>query len=177
MLFRSGEGYESTDWYNEVVRPWAPQQQYNLNVRGGTDKARYFASLGYLNEGGIWRSNSSNFQRFNTLPFSSDLSPAMHVGNLAKTISTHESLAGQKFIGQSGNTYNSYCSAKDMTAWGLGAFRGLCPEEPTKRGGYYAASVAYYGRTTDLSTAQGEQKLSTYAVALTSPQRDRKSVV
>lgn len=104
-----------------------------------------------------------------TPPFSSDLSPAMHVGNLAKTISTHEGLAGQKFIGQSGNTYNSYCSAKDMTAWGLGAFRGLCPEEPTKRGGYYAASVAYYGRTTDLSTAQGEQKLSTYAVALASP--------
>jgi len=83
-----GEGYESTDWYNEVVRPWAPQQQYNLNVRGGTDKARYFASLGYLNEGGIWRSNNSNFQRFN---FRSNMDIQITDG-----LSASLSLSGQK---------------------------------------------------------------------------------
>lgn len=60
-----GEGYENTNWYDEVVRSWAPQQQYNLNIRGGSEKIRYFASLGYLNENGIWSSNCTNYQRFN----------------------------------------------------------------------------------------------------------------
>lgn len=107
--------------------------------------------------------------------FKTDLSPAMHVGNLAKTISDAEGLTGKKYIGQSGAdandplVYDGYCSAKDMTSWGLGTFRGLCPEEPTKRGGYYAASVAYYGKINDLNPAKGEQKLTTYAVALASP--------
>lgn len=83
-----GEGYESTDWYDEVVRPWAPQQQYNLNVRGGTEKASYFASLGYLNEGGMWRTNSSNFQRFN---FRSNMDV-----KITDALSASLSLSGQK---------------------------------------------------------------------------------
>lgn len=83
-----GEGFENTDWYNEVVRPWAPQQQYNLNVRGGSEKARYFASLGYLNEGGMWRSNSSNYQRFN---FRSNMDI-----QITDALSASMSLSGQK---------------------------------------------------------------------------------
>ena len=101
--------------------------------------------------------------------FAGDLAPEMHVGNLAKTISEAEGLSGKRFIGESGTASDGYCSAKNMTAWGLGAFRGLCPEEPTKRGGYYAASVAYYGKINDLNAAEGDQKVTTYAVALASP--------
>ena len=83
-----GEGYESTDWYDEVVRPWAPQQQYNINVRGGSEKAHYFASLGYLNEGGIWRTNSTNYQRFN---FRSNMDI-----QITDALSVALSLSGQK---------------------------------------------------------------------------------
>lgn len=60
-----GEGYESYDWYNETVKSWSPQQQYNLNVRGGGDKLKYFSSVGYLNQNGMWKSNSSSYNRFN----------------------------------------------------------------------------------------------------------------
>ena len=40
----------------------------------------------------------------------------------------------------------------------------------TKKGGYYSAGIAYYGHETDLSsTADDDQKLTTYTVGLASP--------
>ncbi|ABA58732.1 fimbrial assembly protein [Nitrosococcus oceani ATCC 19707] len=87
---------------------------------------------------------------------------------LADTISSHEpEVAGSHFIGQSGTNADGTPSAKDVTS--LGDIRGLSPEEPTKLGGYYSASVAYFGHINDLHSADGEQKMSTFAVALASP--------
>ncbi len=60
-----GPGYEGTDWYDLVTRPWAPQQQYNVNAHGGNDRIRYFGSLGYLKQGGLWSKNSTNYEKFN----------------------------------------------------------------------------------------------------------------
>jgi len=51
----------------------------------------------------------------------------------------------------------------------FGNIRGLSPEEPTKGGTYYSASVARFGRNNDLNAAPNPQNLSTYAVALASP--------
>jgi TonB-linked SusC/RagA family outer membrane protein len=71
--FKSGTAdkyyYPDVDWWAEMVRKATPQQQYNLNVSGGTKSARYFVSAGYLNQEGIFKteSNSTNFgfKRFN----------------------------------------------------------------------------------------------------------------
>lgn len=73
----------------------------------------------------------------------------------------------QVFIGQSGATSDGAPTPKTVTSFGN--IRGLSPEEPTKRGGYYAASVAHFGRTNDISSAQGTQNVQTFAVALASP--------
>ncbi|WP_162618713.1 TonB-dependent receptor [Pedobacter yulinensis] len=55
----------SADWFNSTIRRNAPQFQHNLNVDGGTEAVRYFFSLGYLNQDAIWKSNSTNFKRYN----------------------------------------------------------------------------------------------------------------
>ncbi len=55
----------STDWYGLVVRDRAPQMQHNLSASGGTDKIRYFMSLGYYDEQGIWKSGDLNYKRYN----------------------------------------------------------------------------------------------------------------
>jgi type IV pilus assembly protein PilY1 len=47
--------------------------------------------------------------------------------------------------------------------------RGLSPEEPTKKGTYYTASVARFAHLNDVNAAQNAQKVSTYAIALASP--------
>jgi len=98
--------------------------------------------------------------------FTGDLT-GMNVDTLGDTIFSEEGLSGQFYIGQSGATYNCACTAKSIN--GFGDIRGLCPEEPTKQGSYYSASVAYYGRTHDISAADEDQKVLTYAVGLASP--------
>jgi len=71
------------------------------------------------------------------------------------------------FIGEVGGVTDGAPTKK--TASTFGNIRGLAPEEPTKGGTYYSASVARYARITDISDAAGQQNLSTYAIALASP--------
>ncbi len=99
--------------------------------------------------------------------FSGDLS-GFSARSLGDTIWRHEvGGARQHFIGQSGSLYDGAPTAKTVTSFG--SIRGLAPEEPTKEGGYYSASATYFGFTNDLSPAEGDQKVRSYAVALASP--------
>ena len=70
------------------------------------------------------------------------------------------------FIGEVGGVTNGAPTAK--TASTFGNIRGLSPEEPTKGGTYYSASVARYGRITSINAAS-TQNISTYSIALASP--------
>mgnify|MGYP000057937392 FL=1 len=65
--YRTGSdpiNYPSTDWYAETVRKVAPKQQHNLNINGGSEKIRYFFSLGYLDQESILKS-TQEFKRYN----------------------------------------------------------------------------------------------------------------
>ncbi|MDO9634334.1 MAG: TonB-dependent receptor [Paludibacter sp.] len=56
--FRLGQDpylYPDVNWYNEVVKPFALQEKYNMNISGGTQNVKYFVSLGYLNQGGMFK--------------------------------------------------------------------------------------------------------------------------
>lgn len=57
--------YPDTDWYNVLVRDWAPQQQHNLSVRGGTERIKYFGFLGYNNQQSMWKENGGDYKRYN----------------------------------------------------------------------------------------------------------------
>ena len=54
-----------TNWFDVVTRELAPMSQQNLNIRGGSEAVRYFASLGYLDQGTIWQSGDYGYERFN----------------------------------------------------------------------------------------------------------------
>ena len=54
-----------TDWYNEVMRSTAPQQQHNVSIQGGTDVVDYFVNVGYNSQGSFFKTNSSNYDRYN----------------------------------------------------------------------------------------------------------------
>lgn len=54
-LYKSGEDpifHPSNDWIHELIKPFSFQQSYNANMSGGTEKVRYFTSLGYFNQSG-----------------------------------------------------------------------------------------------------------------------------
>ena len=71
------------------------------------------------------------------------------------------------FIGETPTLNDGAPTAKSASSFSN--IRGLAPEEPTKTGTYYSASVARYGRVTDINAAASSQNLMTYAVALASP--------
>jgi TonB-linked SusC/RagA family outer membrane protein len=54
-----------TDWYGEIMRNTAAQQQHNISIQGGTDRIDYFVNLGYNNQGSFFKTNSSNYERYN----------------------------------------------------------------------------------------------------------------
>jgi type IV pilus assembly protein PilY1 len=97
----------------------------------------------------------------------------LNVSQLGDTIWAGEFGAGtekQIFIGQSGNVADGAPTAKTVRSFGN--IRGLAPEEPTKQGSYYSASVAYHGRRLNLRTlnnSAGNVNVNTFAVALASP--------
>ncbi|MDB5250249.1 MAG: SusC/RagA family TonB-linked outer membrane protein [Segetibacter sp.] len=57
--------FPNTDWYNELTRDWAPSQQHNLSVRGGSDRIRYYGFLGYLDQKTMWKTGGGDYKRYN----------------------------------------------------------------------------------------------------------------
>ncbi len=63
--------FPHVDWWDETIQT-GYQQSYNANVRGGTSYVKYFVSMGYLNDGDIFKSEknelfdpSFKYQRYN----------------------------------------------------------------------------------------------------------------
>jgi TonB-linked SusC/RagA family outer membrane protein len=56
------DGWGNTNWYEETFGAGA-NRQYNVNASGGTDKIKYFTSLGYFNQTG--NVQNFNYDRFN----------------------------------------------------------------------------------------------------------------
>ncbi|ADF53800.1 putative outer membrane protein, probably involved in nutrient binding [Zunongwangia profunda SM-A87] len=64
--------YGNRDLYAEQFGDLAPQTQLNFNINGGTERVRYFVSLGYFSQKGITSATDyygantgSNFRRYN----------------------------------------------------------------------------------------------------------------
>lgn len=64
-LERYKAGIGTTDWYKETLQTSIPQMYHNLSVSGGVDRIKYFFSLGYTDQAGIYKSNDYSFQRYN----------------------------------------------------------------------------------------------------------------
>ena len=62
-MFGSGADrdlYPDTDWLSEMLREHTYNMRYTLNVRGGTDRARYFVSGAFYQENGIFKEGKQN---------------------------------------------------------------------------------------------------------------------
>ncbi|MCF8030670.1 MAG: hypothetical protein K9K39_07225 [Desulfohalobiaceae bacterium] len=101
------------------------------------------------------------------------------VGSASEQLNA-EAIGDEIFSNEFNGTQNRFIGCSDCASHGdyscspksvdsLGDIRGLCPDEPTKQGSYYSASVAHYGRTNDLNNVQGNQTITNYMVGLSSP--------
>lgn len=63
--------YPDTDWMDMLFKSSAPQTQGNVNISGGTERVRYFVSMGMLNQKGFFKNHDTrydanfNFNRYN----------------------------------------------------------------------------------------------------------------
>lgn len=60
--YKKGAG---TNWYDEVVRSSIPQMYHNLSVSGGSASVKYYFSLGYTYQEGIYKSNDYDYSKYN----------------------------------------------------------------------------------------------------------------
>ena len=73
--FRLGDDpimYPNVNWYDYLMNKVAIQTQHNVNVSGGTKDIRYFVSLGFLYQNGLFKkmegldyNNNYNYTRYN----------------------------------------------------------------------------------------------------------------
>jgi TonB-linked SusC/RagA family outer membrane protein len=52
--------YPNVDWYDEVLESYAPAQRYNVSVRGGTKRMRYYASGEFYDQKGMIKNLSED---------------------------------------------------------------------------------------------------------------------
>ncbi|MGC4232984.1 MAG: TonB-dependent receptor [Niabella sp.] len=76
QLYRDGTdpyGHPNINWYDQLIRKSTPMTTNNLDISGGTERVKYFLSLGYLNQQGLLKpinaegdiNNNYNFDRYN----------------------------------------------------------------------------------------------------------------
>jgi TonB-linked SusC/RagA family outer membrane protein len=60
-----GSLYHGYDWSDALMRDWTPQQQHNINASGGSEKVKYFVSVGFTDQASNFKSGDYNFNRYN----------------------------------------------------------------------------------------------------------------
>jgi TonB-linked SusC/RagA family outer membrane protein len=111
-LVGTTDEFPNVDWWDQVIQP-GYQQQYNINVRGGTEFMKYFVSLGYLNDGDIFKTEENDlfdprfyYKRYNwRANFDLNLTPTSKLSvNLAGSYA-HRNSAGYRIDGNSEDGY------------------------------------------------------------------------
>ena len=63
--YKNGEpGYQDWDWIDMYLNDVVPSQNHTVSVRGGSEKVRYFTSLGYNEDNGLLNNDVQYYRRY-----------------------------------------------------------------------------------------------------------------
>lgn len=62
--FRNGTR-RTTDWNSLLFSDFSPQTQHDISISGGTEKTKYYVSMGYFYQEGFFRSGDLNYDKIN----------------------------------------------------------------------------------------------------------------
>jgi TonB-linked SusC/RagA family outer membrane protein len=65
-LFEDGTdpwNYPNTDWFGEVLKPWSGQNHMNASLAGGSDKWKYYLSLGTKSQDGFYKNSATKYRQ------------------------------------------------------------------------------------------------------------------
>ena len=95
----------NTNWIKVLYPGWAPQQQHNISVSGGSDKTSFIGSIGVFDQKGILKQANSDYQRINpSLKINTEATPWLSL-NLKTTL--NHIASNNPTAPQNGNS-NSY---------------------------------------------------------------------
>ncbi len=57
--------YPNTDWFDDTFKEWATQSRHNLSITGGSEKIKYFSSIGYSDQDAIYKNSANRYQQYN----------------------------------------------------------------------------------------------------------------
>jgi len=65
--FRDGSDpkYLNTNWFDASIRKYAPQQNHNITLSGGSDAVKYYGYFGYNTQETILKKNGGYYDRYN----------------------------------------------------------------------------------------------------------------
>lgn len=58
--------YGYSNFKKMMIKDSAPTQRHNLNISGGNEKTRFYTSVGYLDQGGLYKVGDDSFKQLNT---------------------------------------------------------------------------------------------------------------
>ncbi|WP_270087672.1 SusC/RagA family TonB-linked outer membrane protein [Sphingobacterium sp. SYP-B4668] len=89
--------YPNVDWLSSIFNDFGQNRRANVNVRGGSESANYYASVSYFNEKGLMRTESlesyNSKMSFNRYNFTTNL-------NLKVTPTTTVEIGAQGYLGE-----------------------------------------------------------------------------
>lgn len=150
--------YRSDDRFDDMFGGTAPTQQFNVNISGGIDRVKYFASIGYLDQTGLFDlakyqnvDNNTKNQRYN---FRSNLDIELHK-NLSLSVDVGGSFQHNSgILGKDGDISSSSSRHKQMLVQILSAapYAGAGFVDGKLVGEYVSALNPLNGRGTGWST-------------------------
>ena len=104
--------YPNVDWMDVLLKDGAMTYRANLNMSGGGSTARYFVSLSYINEEGMYKTDEAMRQDYNTNPSSQRWNYRLNTDiDITKStfvkVGVSGSLKKRNAPGQEGNVWKS----------------------------------------------------------------------
>lgn len=106
--------FPSTRWADYIMKDVTLQQQHNMNISGGTDRVKYFVSVGYYQQGGLFKEFDSDYNygyQYNRFNYRANLDLlATKTTNISFNVAGNVNNADKPYTGQgsSGMIKNIY---------------------------------------------------------------------
>lgn len=57
--------YPNSDWFDATFKEWATQSRHNISISGGSEKIKYFSSIGYSDQDAYYKNSANRYQQYN----------------------------------------------------------------------------------------------------------------
>ena len=99
-----------TNWEKTCMRNSAPQNEHSLSINGGSQKLKFYGSLNYLKQGGIYKTDVLNLNRYN---YRTNVSAYFDKIGITVDLNVNGSIKDEKYPGA--GAWTIYSRMRDRT--------------------------------------------------------------